>query len=335
MDHEHSDAAVDTHHHFVPDVVFRRLQDMAGGAPRLVNEHISITLDSKLRDPDAHLQVMDAGGIRTAVLTNSGLNFMGIDTCRQLNDGLAEVVRNDPTRFVTCAHLPAAAGAADELRRCIDELGIVAVALPTTQNGVHLDDPAMDPIWALAEAQSLLVMLHPNLLPAGAETAYAMDRVIERFTDTSRAVIRIMRSVTDRYPELRFMLSHCGGTMTFLKGRMAMFYEHADAPKPPELANYGITARQRAEIGLDRVFEERFRRLHVDTAGTGGWWPALKMAREVWGADRMLFGTDFPLEAKTGEDVLEFRDALVTAGFAGDELCAVEHANAAALFGLD
>lgn len=64
---------------FIPRNVFDRLVEQAGGKTRLVTDEISITLNPDLADPRSHLAAMDHAGVTTAVLSNPGLNFMGME----------------------------------------------------------------------------------------------------------------------------------------------------------------------------------------------------------------------------------------------------------------
>ena len=81
------------------------------------------------------------------------------------------------------------------------------------------------------------------------------------------------------------MLPHCGGALAFLKGRIAMFFDHPSAPRPPALRGYALTMSQQRQYGLEPIFEARFRRFYADTAGAGGWPHAVRMARDVFGVE--------------------------------------------------
>jgi len=216
----------------------------------------------------------------------------------------------------------------------VKELGLPAIALPTSTGDVNLDDSVMDPIWAEAERSATPVILHPNLLPRGAETDYGMERSIARPTDTTKAAVRIMQDVFDRYPNLIFILPHCGGTLAFLKGRIAMFFDHPSIERPPELRGYGLTASQQREFGFDKLYEDRFCRFYVDTAGTAAWPQAIKTTSEVFKPDRMLMGSDYPLEAKTPEEMAEVLDTVYQIGLSDSELELIESGNARRLFKL-
>ena len=58
------------------------------------------------------------------------------------------------------------------------------------------------------------------------------------------------------------------------------------------------------------VFDELWSMLYFDTAGTGAWAPAVEFTASVVGADHMVFGTDFPLEAHSPETMRELVEML-------------------------
>lgn len=293
---------VDVHHHFLPDAVFQRLKSEAGGAKRLVNDRISITLNEDLHDPDAHLRAMDVAGVDAAILTFSGVALLGTDVCRMLNDGFAQLQRESPGRLFGAAHVSLADPEAPrELERAVRDLGLVAAALPTSELGINLDAPQLIPLWETISRLDLAVILHPALLPPGATTDYHLERSCARPFDTTIAAARIAYTVVPRVPNLRVVLPHVGGTTIFLRGRIAMFYE------PPEQAGrqLAITRREQQAQGVLPKFEEAWSHFLYDTAGTGGWAPAVQMAVDVVGADKLLFGSDFPLESYSGETMRE------------------------------
>src|SRR5690349_2053495 len=135
---------IDVHHHFLPKGVFDELKEQAGGARRLVNDRISITLSEDLHSVQRHLQTMDEGGVDAAVLTYSGVSILGMPTCKQLNDGFASIQQEHKGRLYGAAHvtLTDPENAPAELDRAIRDLGLPAVALPTSDGEVNLDDKA-------------------------------------------------------------------------------------------------------------------------------------------------------------------------------------------------
>lgn len=327
---EISAPVVDVHHHFLPKGVFDRLKAQAGGARRLVNDVISVTLSDDLHEVESHLAVMDAGGVDAAILTYSGVSLLGPDVCRLLNDGLAEVRAAAPGRLFNAVHVslhdPAAV---QELRRGARELGAVAVALPTSELGKDLDDPSLLPLWREIADLELPVITHPALLPQGAPTAYGLERSCARPFDTTIAATRIAYGVVPHVPGLRVVLSHLGGTALFLRGRLAMFFDPSD---PAGSSARTVQERQRA--GVEQAFHDAWSVFSFDTAGTGGWLPAVQMAADVVGADRLLFGTDYPLESRTGETVAELLRMTDDLRVTPDQRAGVRGLNAVELFRL-
>lgn len=326
---------VDVHHHFLPKGVFDRLKEEAKGGRRLVNDRISITLNEDLHSVQAHLTCMDEGGVDTAILTYSGVSTLGMDTCRQLNDGFAAIQRDNPGRLCGAAHVPLTDpdNAPRELERAVGELGLVAIALPTSDRGATLDMPQLAPLWKKITELGKPVILHPALLPEGASTDWSMERSCSRPFDTTLAAVRIMNGVFPEFPNLKFVLPHTGGTSIFLRGRISMFFAPPEVPNPsPDLAK---TQRHQKAMGIADVFEERWGKFYFDTAGNGGWTPVIKWAVDTVGADRVLFGSDYPLESYSGETVRELVEMIGGLPVPRESKQAVAGANAIKLFGLE
>ena len=301
---------IDVHHHFLPKAVFDDLKSQAGGANRLVNDKISLTLSEDLHDAQTHLQAMDEGAVDAAILTYSGVSVLGMAVCRQLNDGFAELQRSHKGRLYGAAHvaLTDPEHAPAELERAVRELGLVAAGLPTSDGRTTLDAPELRPLWQKISELNVPVILHPALLPQGASTDYGMERSCARPFDTTLAAVRLMNAVLPLFPDLRVVLPHSGGTSVFLRGRISMFFEPAGWPIPkPGLAK---TQREQHELGFDRAFEELWGKFYFDTAGTGGWAPAIEFAAAVVTPARMLFGSDYPLESHSGATVRELTDMI-------------------------
>jgi aminocarboxymuconate-semialdehyde decarboxylase len=326
-----SRSVVDVHHHYLPPEVLAALGSLAGGASRLVTDRISITLHPLLADVDAHLEAMDAAGVETALLTYSGVSVLGRSVCATLNDGLASVHDAHPGRFLGAAHVdPDDASAVDELERCVEQLGFRALALPCSTPERALDDPALEPLWEAVEDLGLPVVLHPAMRPAGASTDYGLERSCARPFDTTTAAVRLLSGVFPRHRGLRVVLPHCGGTAVFLKGRLQMFFG-PPGEAPPSMPR---TVREQRRDGLVEVFSELWSQLWFDTAGTGGWVPALEFAASVVGCGRLMWGSDFPLESHSAETLRELASVADELPFGEAERTAIAAGNAKALFSL-
>jgi 2,3-dihydroxybenzoate decarboxylase len=129
-------------------------------------------LIKKLSDfGDERLAAMDAAGVTFAVLSLSGPGVQvekdtaqAVKRARQANDLLAEQVKRRPHRYGGFAHLamqdPGAA--ANELERCVRDLGFVGSMINGHTNGIYLDDPRHDPFWERMQALDVPLYLHPD-----------------------------------------------------------------------------------------------------------------------------------------------------------------------------
>jgi len=77
-----------------------------------------------------------------------------------------------------------------------------------------------------------------------------------------------------------------------------------------------------------------FVRLYFDTAGTGAWLPAMAAAFNITTPDRIMFGSDYPLECKTAANLIESLDMVRQAPCSDGEKTAMLGKTAAGLFKL-
>ena len=299
---------VDVHHHYMPAQLFDRLAAQAGGK-RIVTKEISLTLHPSRKDLDAHIKAMDEAGVTISILTDQ-VQVMGADVARALNDGVAEVEKKHPTRFRSAIHMAIhePESAKRELERGIHELGLRSVALLACHLDIQLDNPLMFPVYEIIQKNNLPIIIHPQSKPTGSETTYSLDRCVFRPLETTQAIVRIMNAVLPRFPELRFIIPHLGGAASSLKGRMMAFFETDDAPIPADMRGYLKTQNEQKKFGVTERFEKLFQRLYFDTAGTGAWAPSMAAALNITTADRIMFGSDYPLECKTAANIIESID---------------------------
>jgi predicted TIM-barrel fold metal-dependent hydrolase len=326
---------VDVHHHYMPALLFDRLAAQSGGK-RIVTNEISLTLHPSRKDLEAHLKTMDESGVTVSILTDQ-VQVMGAEVAKALNDGIAEVEKKHSTRFRGAIHLPIhePEAAKRELERGINELGLRAVALLACHLDIQLDNPIMNPLFEVIEKNKLPIIIHPQSKPTGSETTYNLDRCVFRPLETTQAIVRVMCSVLPRYPELRFIMPHLGGAASSLKGRMMAFFETDDADVPADMRGYLKTQAEQKKFGLTERFEKLFQSLYFDTAGTGAWLPAMAAALNITTADRIMFGSDYPLECKTAANVVESLDMIRKAPCSAPEKTAILGKTAAGLFNLN
>jgi predicted TIM-barrel fold metal-dependent hydrolase len=294
---------IDVHAHYYP----ARYLDLIGRPdlpPRAAAELARQSIGERL-------DLLDRAGIDTQILSVSQAQPYLPDSraaaaaATLANDLYADLCQAHPGRFYAFAALPLPhiGESLAELTRTAGSPSVVGVTLGASVAGRQLDDPVFEPLFAELDQRGSVVFLHPvgqDDTPwlAGHNLAWLAGAPFE---DTAAALRLILAGVTDRYPRIRFIVPHLGGTIPFLLAR--------------------VTRKSTAEItgGL--------RGMYYDTVS--GSPDALTSACRAFGADRLLFGTDYPYCNEQ-----EFRHHLgylSEGGLNADELRQVKGVTAAAL----
>ncbi len=229
---------------------------------------------------DQRLDMLDRSGIRVQVLSVGAFqpNFAGAEeattAAKVANDLYAEVCKKYNGRFeafaaVPLPHVDAALG---EMERALDELGMVGVNLGCSVAGRPLDDPAFEPLFAELNRRGAVMFLHPQGMGCGPllEDHGLNFTLGAPFEDTIAALRLVLAGVITRYPDIRVIVPHLGGTLPFLRMRLDGSLRGRTEFKPSEV----------------------LKRLWYDTVNENI--ASLQCAREAFGADRLLLGTDFP-----------------------------------------
>jgi 2,3-dihydroxybenzoate decarboxylase len=284
------------------------------------------TVTARLTDfGDGRLEIMDRAGIARSVLSIAGPGVQAerdaaaaTSKARKSNDFLAREIEKRPDRYSGFAHvaLQNPHDAADELERCVRDLGFSGVMINGHTNGQYLDDPALHPFWERAEALDTLVYLHPAD-PAAPLAVLAGHKALARATwgwgvETGSHALRLVFSGHfDRFPKARLVLGHLGETLPYLLWRFdsrAKLYGVKLAKPPSEYIKQNIV------VTLSGMFSRE----------------PLMCALAALGRDRVMFSADYPFESS--EEAAEFMDHVEI-----DETLRADIAynNAAALLGLD
>jgi aminocarboxymuconate-semialdehyde decarboxylase len=216
-----------------------------------------------------------------------------------LNETLGAFAQQHPHRLslLASANLPDAAGAARELEHAVTQLGAVGAIVSTNVEGVNLGDLPLDEFWAAAVALDAPVFLHPmQATPTPRTRAFGLNTIAQYTFDTTLAVGSLIgQGVLDRFPSLRLILAHGGGTFPYLAGRFDVMFERTR-----------IATRRPPSAYLDRFVYDTL--LH-DAA-------ALRYLTTRVGVDHLVIGTDdgFP---PADHDPL---GSLQKAGFSEEEI---------------
>jgi uncharacterized protein len=267
-------------------------------------------LDSQLRELGAErIAGMDAAGIDMQVLSHvqpaaQGMpGVAGTDAARRANDALAEAAGRYPDRLAGFATLPttSAEAAANELRRCVSELGFVGAMVNSTlgTNGAFLDDARFAPLLAAFEDLDVPLYLHPGSPPAavaealfgGLSPAVAARLATNAWGWHAEAGLHALRMVAagtfERHPGLQLIIGHCGEMLPFMLARI-------DEMLPPQVT--GLPRPPSAYV---------HRNVWVTTSGMFSLPPVL-CSIQVMGVDRVLFSVDYPFAANmSGRHLLD------------------------------
>ena len=306
---------IDVHHHFVaPAFTDFNARFVPGSGP------LPWDLASDLRD-------MDESGTTMACLSGFTPSVGGTaedrrNLSRGYNEFGAKLAQDRPHRFALFATLPIPDidASVKEATYALDKLDALGLAVYTDAGDKWLGDPIFADLYAELDRRKAVVFVHPhspacctNVVP------HVPDTIIEYGTATTRTIASLVFSgTTQKYPNIRFIFSHGGGTMPFLIERLLGNTQAEIVP--------GITTEGTPRVNLAQppgTALAEFRKLYYDTAQISN--PvALRALRSVVGVSQILYGTDAWF--RTG---MQTTHALATSGiFRGAELKQIASLNA-------
>ena len=159
---------------------------------------------------------------------------------RLLNDQLSGFAATRPEAFSWLASgaLPHAALAARELERGVRQLGAVGGVAATNVDGTNLGELELDEYWAAAVELDVPVFLHPSApVPQPRTAKFSLSQIAQYTFDTTLCVGSLIGAgVMDRFPKLRLILSHGGGSVPYLIGRFDCMHGRADPKQSGDVA---------------------------------------------------------------------------------------------------
>jgi predicted TIM-barrel fold metal-dependent hydrolase len=280
--------------------------------------------DATAYDLDARFAMMDAAGVDLQVLSASPQlpSFLeeshAAEAARHVNDLYARVVHDHPDRFAAFAALPLphVEVALHELRRALDDLGMIGAAVNTSTLGRSVADPAWDPIFDELDRRGSVLHVHPAGCGAGSPliSPYNLTWMIGApIEDTVAVTHLITRGIPSRYSNLKIINSHLGGALAMLIQRMDDQYRW-EVPETPE----------RPSVAATRMWYDTVSHAHP---------PALRCACESLGAERLILGTHFPYE--TGDLFQRAVDYIKQSGLAEQDAERILDTNPPRLLGLE
>lgn len=317
---------IDSHAHWIGPRVVKLLAERTTGPRYIINakgERFSVPAGrteplpgakpqaTAWFDIDERLAHLDASGVRRQLLGWVGASYDGTLTAaearpfwRAQNDDLSDLVKAHPDRFIGLATLPTAdiPAAAAELERAHRELGLIGATLPLDAF-IHLESArALAPIFAVAQKYRSHLYIHrgaaaptvprqtpevgesntyfglaasrePNTAPTSVpgDSALARSTLITQTHLATGAITLALTDLLDPYPDVTVQLTMLGGSIAQIIEGVEQRAQRAGEPNP----------------------RHRLRRIYVDTGASGTRPGNITLAAQVFGADRVLFGTDF------------------------------------------
>lgn len=295
---------IDIHHHIMPPAYVEEL--IKRGQPRPPQWSVQRSIED-----------MDKSGIATSVvaLMQPGAFLGEVDLDRRLareaNEFAAKMARDFPGRFGSFATLPLmdTEGSLREIAYAFDTLKADGIGLMTSYGTKYLGDSQFAPIWEELNRRKAVIYTHP-LSPACCRNPIPglPPSAIEFATDTSRTAASLLFSGSaNRFPDIRWILSHSGGTLPFLWSRFT---------------RQEVDMKDEAKKVLPNGVQHEVRKFFYDTA-QGHHDGAIAALTKLIPVSQIMFGTDFPY--RLADEVV---GGLGARTFSSTERMAIDRGNA-------
>lgn len=331
---------IDVHAHYVPPSILDTVEARAGEFGLSVVKHppsCACALHfnyglkvrpffSKLVEPVAdRLEAMSKQGIDRQVLSSWADIFayglpkeQALPWHRFLNQHLSNLCSGRPDRFSMLASvpLPYAQESAAELEHAVRELGAVGAVVAANIEGKNLGELDLDAFWKTACELDVGVFIHPvQAQPNPRSARFGLSQIAQYTVDTTLCIGSLIGTgVMDRFPKLRLLLSHGGGTFPYLTGRFDCMHGRMDR------AAQGDVAKAPPSAYLKRFYYDTI--LHDPSI--------LRWLAERVSVERIALGSDYSFPPADLDPMATVR----AAGFSAAEIRAIAEDNPRALFPL-
>jgi predicted TIM-barrel fold metal-dependent hydrolase len=227
------------------------------------------------------------------------------EMARLANDDMAELVAKYPERFVAAiAILPMnnMDAALKEADRAITDLRFRGVYLYTPVDNKPLDLPEFIPLYEKMSQYELPIYIHPMRLSnhpdytTENESKYRIHGTFGWPVETTAAMTRLVFSgIMAKFPNLKIVTHHCGG--------MVPYYAERIVEAAHSVERHARNAKRKQPV-YTRPIIDYYKQFYGDTALYGNT-PGLMCGYAFFGAEHILFGTDFPLgDTENGDRIL-------------------------------
>ena len=237
------------------------------------------------RDLDYREDVLRKHGVDMQVITftTPGVHFehpdVSVVMARAVNDAFGREVKQRK-HFSALATLPLndPAESVREFERAMKELGLPGAMVFSNVNGTPLAAPAFEPLWKKANELNAVIYIHPaHPHHVDAMEEYWLTALVGFLFDTTLAAAHLtFAGVPERYPNIKWVLTHMGGALPYLAERCDRGYEafadcRQNISKPPT---------------------EYFKQFYYDTVNFNP--DAIEFAIKFAGVEHILAGSDYP-----------------------------------------
>lgn len=235
---------------------------------------------------DVRKQVLIDQGVDKQVLTFTAPGTIvetperSVELARKVNDIFSSIAKNHKDSFTALATLPLndPNESVAELERIMGPLGLKGVMLYSNANGVALSDEIFWPLYEKANELKAVFYIHPTY-PVGVEamTEFMLMPLLGFTFDTTLAAAKLVfTGIPERYPHIKWVLGHLGGTIPYLAERLDRGYE----------------AFKECRVHIDRPPSYYLKQFYYDTVNFDI--NALEFAVDFAGADHVIAGSDYP-----------------------------------------
>lgn len=274
------------------------------------------------------LDDMDKAGIDRAILRlPCWQEWLDLDTCKLVNDGLAQHLKRSPGRFAALAVAPpwGTKQSCYEVERCIKDLGFSGVLMACHYGNLYLDDEAFKPYLRFLNDLGVPVVVHHTPLPVEYESILSYTnqrRQYGRCVAQATAVGReLFSGMFDEFPNLTLIHSMLGGGF-FAYVDMLFPHKSESAARHDEV--------DRFEAQAERLRSKLRSNIFFDLSGAPQWGKAqLECAVKVLGGHNILYGGSYPIRRDWFLDGVSYIRSL---DIAEQDIDAILGGNAARLF---
>ena len=293
---------IDTHHHFTTPKLYELSTAKGVSQPTL-----------KGWTPERSIEEMDQGGVATSIISISdpgvwfGDNAAARGLARECNEAGAKAVRDYPGRFGQFAVLPLpdVDGSLKEVEYAMDTLKMDGIGILSSYQAKYLGNPYYAPLMEELNRRKAVVFCHPfcAACDAGATLTDGQNRGVEFVFDTTRTILSLLSTGTvTRFPDIRFIWSHGGGTVPYITTRLAGAAQKLPNGLIPELQKF-----------------------YYDTAQAFSPY-TLPSFKKLVPVSHIVFGTDYPLGGGSAAQVA--KGLADNGGFTEAEMRAINRDNA-------